>query len=433
MRRVTIGVLIFAAAVVAAAAWAQAPPATRTRTAPHAAQDLDCAACHKSSHVGVLGVYAGAAGRGVPPSPARMFELRVQCVACHTAPASVDDVSAALGQTYRANDAACAACHGARYDGLIDRWRTGFAAMRETVGTKLRSVRAALGETAAHPGHGRARALVADADFNVRLVATGNGAHNPFYAANLLRRAGGWLDDAVALVGKPVPKASDALIRGGYCATLCHEPAGVATPPTATFGGKPFPHARHVAELGATCTTCHSGDAHKHLTATTATCSTCHHRAGNERCETCHREQSAFYRGTVRTALARITPNVMAEAVACTGCHDFSHRPSRASLATACTGCHERTYLALLAEWTTGVSRDLSQAAEALRAAEAAVARARPGERNVPAARALVKEAREALTLVRAGGGAHNPVAADDLLRAARERAERARTEVGTR
>jgi hypothetical protein len=420
-----------AAVATAVAAWAQAPSDTGRRAAAHAAVDLECAACHKSSHVAVLGIYAGSAGRGVPASPARMFELRVQCLACHTAPANVDAASAALGHTYRANDAACATCHGARYDGLIDRWRTSFASMREALSIKLRTARAALGEAAAHPAHGRAQALVADADFNTRLVALGNGAHNPFYAANLLRRASAWLDEAMVTMAKPAPKAADAQLAGGYCATLCHEPAGMKTPSTASFGGKPFPHTRHVAELGATCTTCHSPDAHKKLAATPATCSSCHHRPGNERCESCHRDQTAFYRGTVRTPLAHVTPNVMAETVACTGCHDFSHGPSRGSLAAACTGCHERTYLPLLTEWTTGVSRELAQTADALRAAEAAVNRARAPARNVAAARALLVEARTALAVVRAGGGAHNPPAADDLIRLVRDRVERARAELG--
>jgi hypothetical protein len=361
-----------------------------------------------------------------------MFELRVQCLACHTAPANVDGASAAFGHTYRANDAACATCHGARYDGLIDRWRTSFASMREALGVKLRTVRAALGEAARHPAQGRAQALVGDADFNMRLVSLGNGAHNAFYAANLLRRASDWLDEATVTIGKPAPKVVDAQLAGGYCATLCHEPAGIKTPSTATFGGKPFPHTRHVAELGATCTTCHSADAHKKLAATPATCSTCHHRPGNERCESCHREQTAFYRGTVRTPLAHVTPNVMAETVACTGCHNFSQGPSRGSLAAACTGCHERTYLPLLTEWTTGLSREVSQTADALRAAEAAAKRARAPARNIAAARALLAEARAALAVVRAGGGAHNPLAADDLMRMVGDRLERARAELAT-
>lgn len=133
------------------------------------------------------------------------------------------------------------------------------------------------------------------------------------------------------------------------------------------------------------------------------------------------------------TPLARVTPNVMAEAVACTACHDFAHAKTPAAMATACTACHERTYLPLLAEWTTGFARDLAQTSAALRAAEAQVARARQGGRKTGEAEALLKDARAAVALVRAGGAAHNPLAADALLGSARERAERARAQVGAR
>jgi hypothetical protein len=68
-----------------------------------------------------------------------------------------------------------------------------------------------------------------------------------------------------------------------------------------------------------------------------------------------------------------------------------------------------------------------------VRAGDAAVARARQAGRSTATAQALLKEAREALALVRAGGVAHNPLAADDLLRAARERAERARADINPR
>lgn len=434
MIRTAVVLVCAVAAVASAVAWAQAPPAPRPRApAGHSAEELDCFACHRATHGGVLGLYAGTAGRGVPPAPARMFEVRVQCLACHIAPGGADPAGGAFGQTFRASDAACATCHGDRYRGLIDRWRTTFAAMREAVAPKARAARAAVEAAAPDAKQARARALVDDAEHNLKLVALANGAHNAFYAANLVRRADGWLDEAGALLGQPPAKTADALLRGGYCAALCHEPVGIKTPATATFGGRPFPHGRHVAELGAGCTTCHSGDTHKKLVATPATCSGCHHSGANDRCESCHRDQSAFYRGTVTTSLVRVAPNVMAEAVACTACHDFAHAKSRTAMATACTACHERTYLPLLAEWTTGFARDVAQTSAALRAAETDVARARQAGRKTGEAEALLKEARAAVALVRAGGAAHNPLAADALLSGARERAERARGQVSRR
>jgi hypothetical protein len=120
----------------------------------------------------------------------------------------------------------------------------------------------------------------------------------------------------------------------------------------------------------------------------------------------------------------------MAEAVPCTGCHDFSRKHSRQAVSEKCVGCHEPAYLALAGEWTTGFDRDTARAAAALKRAEAAVAGARKAGRPADDADALVKEARRALTLVRGARGAHNPLAADTLLDVARQRAEEAAAKV---
>ena len=52
------------------------------------------------------------------------------------------------------------------------------------------------------------------------------GVHYVFYAADLLKLSNGWLDEALPLLGKPALKSDDALVRGGYCAVLCHSTAG---------------------------------------------------------------------------------------------------------------------------------------------------------------------------------------------------------------
>ena len=109
-----------------------------------------------------------------------------------------------------------------------------------------------------------------------------------------------------------------------------------------TFEKVKVPHARHVAEFGATCTSCHSAETHKAVTATAATCSACHHSPQNDRCESCHSAQSAFYRGQTKSPHAKL--NVMAEAVACTGCHDFAEGHPRRAIGQKCLRCHEPPY-----------------------------------------------------------------------------------------
>ncbi|OGL00595.1 MAG: hypothetical protein A3D33_03150 [Candidatus Rokubacteria bacterium RIFCSPHIGHO2_02_FULL_73_26] len=404
------------------------PPLPEAPTAPQRPGELDCRACHQGKHRGVLEMYLGVGGHGTPMIPSHMFQVRVECVACHIAPKETEELRKGLvGQTFRPSEQACVTCHGAKYRGMLQQWTATLERMSAVLTPKLQAARDAL--AAAAPGHpklARARKLAADAEANARFVTFAKGVHNVFYAADLLKLANGWLDEAVALLGRTPATGDDELVRGGYCAVLCHKAAGVTQTETVRFRRLTVPHVRHVSEFGATCTSCHSAEMHKAVTATPATCAGCHHGPRNERCEGCHRAQSAFYRGTTPTTLARVAPNLMADAVACTGCHDWSKKPSRAALAEACRACHEPQYTLILPEWTGGLRAEVRRTAEAVGRAEAALARARRGGRKAPEAEALLRRAREALALVRKGGAAHNPLAAAALLAAAREAAAQA-------
>jgi hypothetical protein len=366
--------------------------------------------------------------------PSHMVQVRVECVACHTVPKEEAAQSGIVGQTFRPSEQACVDCHGEAYRGMLGRWTTTLTRMRDIVGPKLSTARERL--TAVDPRHARlarARQLVDDAEFNLRFVALAKGVHNVFYAADLLKLANGWADEAAVLLGKPLPKGDDLLVRGGYCAVLCHEQAGVKPKATVVFRGQRLPHDRHVNELGATCTSCHSAETHRAVTATPATCAGCHHAPGNERCESCHRAQAALFRGQVPDAPVQIEPDVMAAAVTCTGCHDWSRKHSRQAVGDKCVECHEASYRARLTEWTAGFDRGTADAAAALRRAEAALAAARrTGHRSAEAER-LVKEAQHALALVRGARPVHNALAADALLDAVRQKAEAAQAQAARR
>jgi hypothetical protein len=400
--------------------------------AAHASDDLDCRACHQRKHLGVVDMYVGRGGRGAPAMPSHMYQVRVECVACHVAPKALEPgVAELVGKTFVPSEQACLGCHGEQYRGMLARWSSTLARMTAIVTPKVAAARAALAAAdPGRPGLARAREIVGDAEANLRFVTLGRGVHNVFYAAALLRRTNGWADEAMAALGK-ASRSDDALVRGGYCAVMCHEQAGVRERASVTFGGTRLPHGRHTRELGVTCTACHSAEVHKTLTATPATCSGCHHGAQNDRCETCHRSQAAFYRGRTATAEVPITPNRMAEAVPCTGCHDFTRKHSRAAVGETCLACHDATYMPLMAEWTTGFDRDLQATAAALGEAQRALARARKSGRPSAAAEGLLKQAREAHGLVKAGGVPHNPLAADALLESARRKAEQARDRSG--
>jgi len=91
-----------------------------------------------------------------------------------------------------------------------------------------------------------------------------------------------------------------------------------------------------------------------------------------------------------------------------------------------CVGCHDAAYTAFLGEWTAGLDKETAVAAAALRRAESALQRERRAGRQAPETEALVRQAREALDLVRKARGVHNPSAAEALLTASRQKAEEA-------
>ncbi len=400
------------------------PEESRPPGQPQRGGELDCRNCHQNQHQGVLRMYLGMGGRGTPMIPSHMFQVRVECVACHIAPKEGSETAQIVGQTFKPSEQACVSCHGEKYRGMLERWSDTLARMREIVVLKLSAARAALPSAGAKdPKLARARALVDEADYNIRFVALGKGVHNVFYAADLLKLGNAWLDEALALLGKPPGKGDDTLVRGGYCGVLCHQQAGVKQPETVTFGKQKIPHVRHVTEFGAVCTACHSAEVHKAVTALPATCASCHHSAQNERCESCHRAQSAFYRGQVSPPSVKVEPNVMVNAVGCTGCHDWSKKHSRQAVSDKCVGCHDNAYAGFLTEWTIGLDKAMAHATQALKRAAAALARDRRAGRKAPEAEALLKEAREALNLVQKARAVHNPAGAEALLRAARDKA----------
>ena len=438
------GIIVFAAPVLAQA---PAPPApilapphpglrpgsggsseeSRVPAPAPRAGELDCRGCHENQHLGVARMYLGVGGRGTPMIPSHMFQVRVQCVACHILPKEQVETAKIIGQTFRPTEQACVGCHGEKYRGMLARWVETLGKMVDIVRPKLAAARAALaGSGSAAPKRARAEALVGDADYNLQVVTLAKGVHNVFYAADLMKLSNSWLDEAMVVLGRPPVKGDDTLVRGGYCGVLCHQQAGVKQLETVKFGTQKVPHVRHVTEFGAVCTACHSAEVHKAVTATAATCAACHHSPQNERCESCHRAQSAFYRGGLGAPFATLAPNVMGNAVGCTGCHDRSQKHSRQVVAEKCVGCHDAAYTSFFEEWTKGLDKAAAEAKQAIERAQTALARGRRAGRKSPEADALVREARAALALVLKARGVHNPPAAETLLHAAREKADAA-------
>ncbi|HWQ70561.1 MAG TPA: cytochrome c3 family protein [Patescibacteria group bacterium] len=390
----------------------EAHPATRD-------QGLDCKACHQATHQGVLEMYVGMGGKGTPMIPGHMFQVRVECVACHVEPGKDKALATFGGRTFRPSERACLGCHDKRYQGMLERWRQTITTMLTAINAKLLSTEHALQTThRTHPQFAKASRLVTDARHNVEFVTNGKGVHNVFFAADLLKVADGYLDQSMAIIGQsPLRTTEETLVRGGYCAVLCHNQLGVKAPEEVTFGAETIPHVRHVTDFGVTCTACHSAERHKAMTATKATCLSCHHSAGNdnERCIACHTLQNAFFSGTIKVEAVEPTPSGHAELTDCVGCHNVQKQHSRQAVAAQCLGCHDTTYLKTFAQWRNDLSRSLREAASLLKKGESGLRHA-PQDPKASEARLLLQAAKRDIDLVVKAGGIHNPELAKAIL-----------------
>jgi hypothetical protein len=374
-------------------------------------------------------MYIGMGGKGTPMIPGHMFQVRVECVACHVEPGKDKALETFAGRTFRPSERACLGCHGNRYKGMLERWTKTITAMLTAVHAKLLSVEQTLQTTfRTHPQFAKAWRLVSDARHNVEFVTNGKGVHNVFFAADLLKVADGYLDQSMATIGQsPLSVADETLVRGGYCAVLCHNQVGVRAPEEVKFGAETIPHVRHVTDFGVTCTACHSAEQHKTVTATKATCLGCHHRAGNnnERCIACHKLQHAFFSGTIELKAVEPAPSSHAQLTDCVGCHNVQAKHSGQAVVGRCLGCHDATALKALAQWRKDIGQGVGEVMRPLRKGESSLRHASEDPR-APEARLLLQAAKRDLDLVVKVGGVHNPELAKAILAKAKKSAERA-------
>jgi hypothetical protein len=233
----------------------------------------------------------------------------------------------------------------------------------------------------------------------------------------------------MTLLGKsPITLPRESLIRGGYCATLCHSQAGVVFKPEVKFDKRiTVPHQKHFNQYGAVCTDCHSQDKHKAVTITAQGCQACHHSATNDKCTTCHAAQAGLYAGTLETALpVKKDPNVMAGKVECVGCHNLAKKHTIAGQAEKCTECHDKGYRDMLAMWQGQVGDAEKAARAALTKGEAAVAAARKARRDAGGASDLLARAQTDYNFVVKAKGLHNPDLAEAIFTESKKAAERA-------
>jgi hypothetical protein len=390
--------------------------------------EYNCTACHAETHSAPKEMFMGERGRGVPATPSHMFIFRLDCLACHIQPKGAKMGGGRNGQTFVAAEKACTQCHGNHYKGMLKDWKDTFDIILRDIEPKLNAAREVLGKSSkAEEKLQAARKLYEDARYNADFVKVGKGVHNPFYAAELIQVADRNLNNLFRKIGQAAPTLPEkSPIKGGYCAQLCHDKAGVKFPSVTSFQGHKLPHARHAFEFGLGCTSCHSAEKHKKISITKEGCMACHHSPKNTRCASCHQKQSALYTAdNLPLKLPEAKPSVKAGQVECVNCHDLSQKQTIKNISTACAGCHDNAPVEILNKWKQEIMTSQKKTHDLLENAGQKLNEARKEKREVGEAAELLAQGRKTYEFVVRANGVHNPDLALALLNQVRKDAQK--------
>lgn len=351
----------------------------------------NCTDCHQGSHAEGSEVYRGTGGLGLPDAPSAMFLARVTCDGCHRPPFPGAPVPAG-GATWRADEIACLECHGSGFDGMVGRWQDEVRRDLAVVQDGLAALHGRLA-AAEGPAAQEARALYDAAAHNAGMVLLdgSDGAHNLPYVRGLLARAAA--DVRAGFAALPGAGAAPTLATGpafadeGGCTSMCH--LGLEDqPPVPGPAGVPFPHGRHLLDVGLDCSACHAEDPHAGPPAGGASCIGCHHQDEDPAvCASCHVDVAAL-----RAAPVPGLDAVPMQDVDCLMCHaSMEPGDERASARASCEMCHAGEGLDAAA-W-------MAECAAPLGALDARLQAAAPE---------IARTVREALAGLRRAGPYHN-------------------------
>lgn len=381
--------------------------------------EYNCEVCHSTIHTGPKEMFLGEGGRGAPVTPSHMLSARLDCLACHIQSKGAELKGGGDGRTFVASEKACTGCHGDQYQGMLKDWKDTFEAMIRDIQPKLNAARQVLEKAGTAKGQGQeAKKIFEDAKYNVDFVRIGKGVHNPFYAAELIQVADRNLDHFFRLVGQSAPALpAQSPIKGGYCAQLCHDKAGVKLPRETSWEGAQVPHTRHAFDFGLGCTSCHSAEKHKEVRVTKEGCMACHHNPENTQCSRCHQKQSALYTAqNLPLKLPEAKASVKAGKVECVGCHDLSKKQTFENISSACTQCHDKAYVDLLKGWKEETLEAQKKTKDLLEKTSKKLRDALKAKRSVGQAASLLEQGKKAYEFVAKAKGVHNAELAGIIL-----------------
>lgn len=287
---------------------------------PEAEQILssDCASCHVELHDPMLSVYKGEGSQLIEQKmPADMHDNGVVCLSCHK------DADSNWHEQ-KVGEEACTPCHNETFRKLPDYWRRG---IENRIGILERKL--------ARAGEG---ADLTSARYDLELIKSGGGWHNPLYADVVLHRVEEVVD------GKKKPFERDRVAEKSRECLSCH--IGILTLGIEKMWSD-FSHTRHLTDYNQNCQDCHNGNSpgtppHGKLLPVGESCMNCHHEvvavATNE-CEPCHIPSRQLYYGMLRNQIPDPSP-MGAEEMSCGDCHfeeDGFSPPSR----DFCLDCHD--------------------------------------------------------------------------------------------
>jgi len=311
----------------------------------------DCRTCHQDFHQAQKILYQGRGGKGeAHPLPSIKLEKGLSCQACHVLHEKTKAKSV-VGQTLEASGQACEACHGQGFSRLLAQWKKAAEKEVSTVRQALLQAEKEIGRSqASQNDREQAKRLLAEAAFNLEVVAKGKAVHNMAFSLELLRAASKLINEAMELAGAKykAPVVGELANRVSPACSQCHQ--GIEAMEGEAFGHT-FNHGQHLERTTLACESCHRlSPRHGQLIVTRSDCASCHHESGPKNCADCHSTQKIIYQGGNLSGL-EFKPDSMAEAgVDCQNCHSLEKGRIVRSDRASCLECHEEEYWQILQE-----------------------------------------------------------------------------------